>query len=418
MSDQAPTDAGTPEAPQPEPLLVPRAGVPEVVATPEAVEELAEALRAGHGPVAIDAERAHGFRYNPRAQLVQLYRRGTGIALVDPIAAGDLNVIGEAIADAEWVFHAAVADLPCLAEIGMCPARIFDTELGGRLAGYERVSLGTMTEQLLGLRLAKGHSAADWSQRPLPRDFLVYAALDVDVLLDLRDAVEAELASQGKLEWAHQEFEAVRTAPPSPPRTEPWRRTSGLQQVKSRRGLAVVRSIWQARDELGRQTDIAPGRLLPDRSISAAAAALPRTMQQMLEIDGFTRRGVITHRKRWFAALRAGLELPEDQLPRKSAPVDPNAGPSRSMGKDNDVADRHALARDAVLACSERLRIPAENLVPPAAVRSLAWTPPSPLTTEAVAAQLAAHGARDWQVEQLAAPIAAQLATHQPRETS
>lgn len=419
MSERLDT-AGEPEASQPEPtpLLTPRGGVPEVIASAAGVRDLAERLASGEGPVAVDAERASGFRYSARARLVQINRRGTGIALVDPVAAGDLSPIGAALQDAEWVFHAAIADLACLDEIGMRPERIFDTELGGRIAGFERVSLGAMTERLLGLRLAKGHSAADWSRRPLPADFLTYAALDVDILLDLRDEVEKALREQDKLGWAHQEFEAVRTAPPTAPRVDPWRRTTGLQQVKTRRGMAVVKALWEARDSLAEQSDIAPGRLLPDRAISAAAVELPRTMQQLVAIDGFSRRGALKHRKRWYAALQSALKEPESHLPRKSPPVDPTAAPSRWMGKDNDVADRYALAREVVLALSERLTIPAENLVPPAAVRSLAWTPPATITTESVAAQLRQYGARTWQVEQSAGPLAEVLAAYVPREVS
>ena len=413
MNDEQPSvEADEPES---TPLLVPRAGVPDIIETPEAVHAFADRLAGGTGPVAIDAERASGFRYSARAQLVQINRAGSGLALIDPIAAGDLSAIGEALRGVEWIVHAAVADLTCLAEVGMRPDSLFDTELGGRIAGFERVSLGTMTENLLGLRLAKGHSAADWSVRPLPHDFLVYAALDVDILLELRDKVHQELVAQGKLDWALQEFEAVRLAPPPPPRKDPWRRTSGLQKVPSRRGMAVVQALWESRDALARETDIAPGKLLPDRSIAAAGSALPTTLQEMLEVDGFTRRNVIKHRRRWWAAIQQALKVPERSLPRKNPPPDPSAGPSRYMGKDNDVADRYALARAAVVEVSERLHIPPENLIPPAAVRSLAWTPPDPSTPHSIAVQLEQYGARPWQVTQLSAPLAQALAEYEPR---
>src|SRR5699024_7636806 len=128
--------------------------------------------------------------------------------------------------------HAANQDLPCLADVGMRPAALFDTELAARLLGYERVGLATMVAGELGLELAKEHSAADWSIRPLPEDWLRYAALDVEVLVELRAKLAAELADAGKLDWAAQEFEAVRTAPPPPPRRDPWRRTSGSHQVR------------------------------------------------------------------------------------------------------------------------------------------------------------------------------------------
>ncbi|MGH8916838.1 MAG: ribonuclease D, partial [Actinomycetes bacterium] len=177
MTEEALQDSGT----APVPLLRPADGLPAVVADATALRRTAEQFAAGTGPVAVDAERASGFRYSQRAYLVQLRRAGAGTALIDPIPLGsDLAGIAAALTGPEWVLHAANQDLPCLAEVGLHPAKLFDTELAGRLAGLPRVGLGPMVEQLLGLALEKGHGAADWSRRPLPEDWLVYAALDVE----------------------------------------------------------------------------------------------------------------------------------------------------------------------------------------------------------------------------------------------
>src|SRR6266566_2218916 len=199
-------------------LREPRDGVPAPVTSAAELADAVADLAGGDGPVAVDAERASGYRYGQRAYLVQLRRAGAGTVLVDPVGLPDLSSVGEVLADAEWILHAANQDLACLAELGLRPPRLFDTELAGRLLGDERVALGTMVERHLGIRLEKGHSAADWSTRPLPRDWLVYAALDVELLIALRDALAKELADAGKTEWARQEFEAVRTAQPTPPR--------------------------------------------------------------------------------------------------------------------------------------------------------------------------------------------------------
>src|SRR4051794_26704806 len=227
------------------PLLEPRDGVPPVVSDERDLDRAAEALAAGSGPVAVDAERASGYRYGQRAYLVQLRRTGSGSGLIDPVPLPDLSVVQEAIADEEWVLHAANQDLPCLAEIGLVPKRIFDTELAARLAGLPRVGLGAVVESLLGLSLQKGHSAADWSTRPLPEEWLVYAALDVEVLVDLRDALAAILEEQGKAEWARQEFEAILASGPPAPKADPWRRTSGVHGLRNRRQLAMLRSPGQ-----------------------------------------------------------------------------------------------------------------------------------------------------------------------------
>jgi hypothetical protein len=175
-----------------------------------------ERLALGTGSLAVDAERASGYRYSQRAYLVQLRRAGAPTVLIDPIEVGELNGVQRALGGLEWVLHAASQDLPCLRELHLRPARLFDTELAGRLLGMERVSLVTMLETFCGVTLEKGHSAADWSTRPLPAEWLVYAALDVEFLLPLRDAVAARLEREGKTEWARQEFAAELAAPPSP----------------------------------------------------------------------------------------------------------------------------------------------------------------------------------------------------------
>ncbi|MCA0347625.1 MAG: ribonuclease D, partial [Actinobacteria bacterium] len=172
------------------------------------LERAAETLAGGHGPAGVDAERASGFRYGSEAYLVQVHRRGAGTFLFDPTEIDDFSALDEAIRGEEWILHAASQDLPCLDAIGLRPQRLFDTELASRLLGFERVGLGSIVEQLLGIRLSKAHSAADWSTRPLPGPWLEYAALDVALLPDLRDAVEAELEAQGKTGIAEQEFEA------------------------------------------------------------------------------------------------------------------------------------------------------------------------------------------------------------------
>jgi len=286
----APTLSPAPAAPEPKPLLSPRDGVPDVIGTAEGLASVVARFKAGSGAVAVDAERASGFRYGQRAYLVQLRREGAGTALIDPVSCPDLSELAETLTGTEWVLHAASQDLPCLRELNFTPEKLFDTELGGRLAGYPRVCLGQMIEDLLGYHLEKGHSADDWSTRPLPESWLKYAALDVELLVDLRNAVHDELEAQGKLDWALQEFEAVRTAPSPEPRAEPWRRTSGVHRVRKARNLAVVRALWERRDELARRRDMAPGRVLPDAAIVEAAARLPKTVHELRAVPGCTGR--------------------------------------------------------------------------------------------------------------------------------
>ena len=392
------------------PLLEPRDGLPEVVASAGALDRATRALAGGTGPVAVDAERASGFRYGQRAFLVQFRREGAGTVLVDPVACPDLSGLDAALAPAEVVLHAAGQDLPCLAELGYRPRALFDTELAGRLLGFPRVGLAALVEEVLGLRLAKGHGAEDWSTRPLPPEWLRYAALDVEVLVELRDALARLLEEQGKADWARQEFAAVLAAKPPGPRADPWRRTSGIHRVRNRRGLAVVRELWQERDAIARRRDLSPGRVLPDSAIVEAARAIPASGEELTAIPGFTGRGARRHVREWMAAVNRARTRPEAGLPQVSAPPADGPPPAHRWAERDPVAARRLAAVRAVITeLSESLSVPAENLLHPDAVRRLAWKPPEPPDAEEVAGQLAGYGARPWQVALTAAPLAAAL---------
>ena len=384
--------------------------MPPVVDSAGALADVVRRFAAGSGPVAVDAERASGYRYSQRAYLVQLRRTGAGTALIDPIACPDLGELSDAIADAEWVLHAANQDLPCLAGVGMRPRTLFDTELGARIAGYERVGLGTMAEIVLGQQLAKEHSAVDWSRRPLPEPWLRYAALDVEILVDLRDALEGELERQGKLTWAREEFATVLGAEPSPPRVDPWRRTSGIHRLRNRRQLAVVRALWTERDQMARDRDIAPGRLLPDSAIVAAAAAAPATADGLGRLPGWGGKGTRRLVPILWPAVEKALAEPEATLPAPSLHGDGPPPASRWPDRDPVAAGRLNRARGAVGAIAADHGLPVENLLSPELVRRVAWTPPEPLTADAVAEALRSGGARTWQVGLTADAIATAMA--------
>ncbi|MBH1938472.1 ribonuclease D [Streptomyces sp. AV19] len=397
------TGGGPPDdvVPAPIPLLEPREGIPPVVADDEALAAVVRAFAAGRGPVAVDAERASGYRYGQRAYLVQLRREGAGSALIDPVGCPDLSALGAAVGDAEWVLHAATQDLPCLREIGMTPTRLFDTELAGRLAGFARVGLGAMVENVLGYALEKGHSAVDWSTRPLPEPWLRYAALDVELLVDLRDALEEELDRQGKLEWARQEFAAIVAAPPAPPRKDPWRRTSGMHKVRRRRQMAVVRELWTARDRVAQRRDVSPGKVLGDGAIIEAALNMPANAGALAALPGFGARMGRRQLEQWQAAIDRARAVPEAELPQPGQPLTGPPPPRAWADKDPVAAARLSAARTAVSELAERLTMPQENLITPDTVRRLCWEPPGDPSPESVAEVLTSHGARPWQVEQV-----------------
>ena len=394
------TDDGTTE--ELPPLLTLRDGLPPVVETDRDLAAAAAAIAAGSGPVAIDAERASGYRYSSRAYLIQLRREGAGSFLVDPIPIDDLAPLREALAGTEWILHAATQDLPCLSEIGLHPDALFDTELAGRLLGYPRVGLATLVETLLGYRLAKEHSAADWSTRPLPHPWLEYAALDVEVLLELRTIIGEELEKAGKAEWARQEFEYLRGFEPAA-RVDAWRRTSGVHRVRGRRSLAAVRELWTTRDEIAERRDVTPGRILPDSAIVAAATAMPTDRDALLATKGFHGRGAERYSSRWMSALHRAVEMDESELPVRTPRGDGPPLPRAWAEKDPVAARRLGLAREALTSRAEELALPVENLLTPDYLRRTLWTPPSTREPaalfDAVATQLAGYGARPWQIE-------------------
>ncbi len=411
MADEERNPTQGPPEVEPTPLLrEPADGVPDPVVTADGLADLVARMSSGHGPVAVDAERASGYRYSQRAYLVQLRRAGARTALVDPIPLPDLSSLNAALADAEWILHAANQDLPCLAEIGLVPNRLFDTELAGRLLGEERVALGTMVEQHLGVRLEKGHSAADWSTRPLPRDWLAYAALDVELLIPLREALAELLNASHKQDWAAQEFEAIRTAPPGPPRVDPWRRTSGIHALRNPRQLAVVRALWTARDEYAAQRDVAPGRLLPDAAVIDAARTMPKDAKQLAAMPTF--RGPRQRRQsaRWFGAVQAAMQLPGEELPPPNGTVADAIPPSsRWRDRDPEAARRLAAVRAVIAELAGLHTVLAQNLLASDVLRRLAWEPLTPVEEASVRARLSTLGARPWQIEVCAPPLVAAL---------
>jgi ribonuclease D len=408
VSEKVVTDQA--EVVAPTPLLHPAAGVPEIIETESAFESALAQLAVGTGPFAFDAERASGFKYSSRAYLIQIKRTNGGLHLIDPIPFGPHHPcfvkLNSLIKNEEVILHASTQDLPCLRELGIELQILFDTELGGRIAGLPRVGLGPLLETLMGVSLAKEHSAADWSKRPLPIEWLNYAALDVELLVELRDKVYQLLLAAGKWEWAQEDFASILSAPAPAPRIDPWRRTSGMHKIKRRLHMAVVRELWQARNTLAQELDISPGRLLTDAAISEIALASENTpllnrkhLEKVLRPIGLRARW-FENSELWISAIASALALPEDQWPEARSKSD--ALPPIKLWRER-FPERYAPlthARFNLQVRAEELSIPLENLISPELVRRICWSPPEGSVSEA----LLALGARRWQTE-IASPI-------------
>jgi len=409
------------------PLLQPSAGTPEIIDTEESFREAIEQLSKGSGPFAVDAERASGFRYSARAYLIQIKRIDGGLHLIDPIPFGpghqlfsDLN---DLLNSDEVILHASTQDLPCLRELGINPAKLFDTELAGRIAGLPRVGLGPLLESIMGVLLAKEHSAADWSARPLPKEWLTYAALDVELLVELRNHMYAILEGAKKLPWAVEEFASILKAPPAPPRVDPWRRTSGMHKIKRRDQLAVIKSLWIARDAVAAKNDIAAGKLLNDSAIVELAIAVPtnkKEFEKCLRPLGLRARW-LENLQLWLDSIAAAVALPEEQWPamRTNADTLPPIKLWRDKFPEKFAPLSHA--RAAIELIAQENQIPVENLITPEHIRRVCWKPPIgatiTLSVSEVEKALTELGARNWQIELVAPALAAALLEREPIPT-
>jgi ribonuclease D len=389
------------------PPLELRDGLPGVITDVEHLRTFSQRVANANGPIALDAERASGYRYSARAYLVQVRRPGAGTALIDPTTVPDLSDLNVAIGDGEWILHAATQDLACLAEVGMRPSRLFDTEVAARLLGRDKVSLAGLVASELGCTLAKGHGAADWSLRPLTSEQLHYAALDVEPLVELREILAEDLHKHGRWDIAQEEFEYLLDFTPRDKGPDPWRRLSGIHALKQQRQWAMARELWWERDAIAQETDIAPGRILPDAAIVVAVKADPTSVGELLGVKGFHGRGAGRYKSRWWSALERARQLPEDQWPTKvSRSADGNNGPPppRTWAeRDPAAAARLAVAREGVGAVAEDWGVAPEMLLQPDLLRRICWEPPGPAAQE-IAHVLRVGHARAWQIE-LCTPI-------------
>ena len=380
------------------------------VDTVEALDAATAVLSADTGWFAVDAERASGFKYSSRAYLIQIKRTNTPIFLIDPAALAPVladapNVFRElakVMQTGGWILHAASQDLPCLSELGISCPELFDTELGSRIAGFDRVGLGAVCERLLGPRLAKEHSAVDWSIRPLHEDWLNYAALDVDVLHDIRDALRENLIEQNKLQIAELEFAHLVGFKPRAPKADKWRGVSGIHTIREQRTLAIIRELWTRREHVAERVDVSPGRLIPDSSIVAAAKANPRSRSELASLKDFNGRGSRTFIDEWWDAIQIGATTRDLPPVRAESTGIPN---HKSWANRFPEADARLRAvRTAIDAVAKRMNLPVENLVSPDPVRQLCFDPIG-TDNESVRRQLLSLGVRAWQIEAITEAI-------------
>lgn len=382
--------------------------LPPITDTPAALETAINALASSSGPIAIDTERAQGFRYGQDTWLIQIKRGQAGTFLIDSHVLPNLHELG-AVLDDEWIFHAANQDLPALAAQGMIAPSLFDTETAARLVGFRQFSLASLVEQLLGLKLEKNHQAENWSVRPLPRDWLRYAAMDVELLQELRDLLVKRLEKLGRHQWAMQEFDYQLTHVLK--FHEPhWRELKGIGRLRTARELAIARELFNIREKIGKQEDLATNLVLSAKGIIEAAEAYPTTRNQFMRLREFQTPQARPHREEFWAAIVRARTLSADELPNPhvthSADYIP---PLKYWKRSHPEAHRRLLAvRELVEARGQQLDLDPQVVLQPKMQRQLAWKTLPSARLEVLVERLQEAEARPWQIEQFLMAVQAQ----------
>ena len=310
--------------------MQPAAYIEDAAALSAAVTRLRQQPR-----LAIDTESNSMYAYRGRTCLIQISTPDEDL-LIDTLALTDISALGDILADAriEKVFHAAEFDLICLKRDFDFDVRcIFDTMAAARVCGYERIGLGNMLADRLGVPHSKKHQTDNWARRPLPASYRRYAQMDTHYLLSLRDALHAELADRGKLDEAWEYFADVTKFELKSLDFDPdgfWALSKpGALDDKQ---MAALRELYILRDELARNRDEPPGRMMSNKALLQVAKAMPRHPAEFAKMRGLPRWLVRRHGHELIEAIRHGAE---SQLPL--APPRPARVPNRIAERYNKL---------------------------------------------------------------------------------
>ena len=400
-------------------------GIPPVINTTEAFYTALNELKHAQGPIAADAERASGYRYTHNNYLIQLKRTNTNIYLFDiPALLNnniDLSHLTTDIPNTTWILHDASQDLPSFTALNIKPPALFDTEFAARFLNLQHVSLSTCTQNLLGIELAKEYATVDWSYRPLPASWRNYAALDVELLIPLKNSMEKLLTQQHKTQWITQEFTHILTQglQPTPPQKDPWRHVSHITTLgPDRRALAIVRRLWMTRDQIAADLNLSPSLVLQDSTIIKAARLKPHNSRQFSNIPELFER-VRVHNdpvqdkmferyaplqrtikpQVWKDAIKSALAEPESHLPMVSAkPYKKGSSVPHSLkywSTHQPEKYRKLLAgRQAINQIAEKNNIPSDLILQPKILREYFWLDQPEINVDEY---LADKGVREWQ---------------------
>ena len=336
-------------APRPDDPSEPRV---RLINTQAELEHLCHRLK-GEPLLAVDTEAASFHRFHDRIYLLQLSSRHE-TAVVDPLAVTSLASLAAMLADpgVEIVFHDADYDLRLLnLEYGFGVTNLFDTRIAAQLLNEPGVGLAALLEKYLGVKLDKRYQRADWSARPLSPEMLEYAAADTHHLPALRDLLREQLRGRGRLEWAEEEFALVTGVrwTPSEADEPAYLRLKGAKALPGR-ALAVLRELFEWRDQLARRTDKAAFRILNNEPMLAMAKAPPADLSELKTVRGIGGEQAERRGREILAAVHRGLAVPEADLPRVERSPRRPADPAYEARLERLKAARNLLASQYELA--------------------------------------------------------------------
>jgi ribonuclease D len=362
----------------------------EYIDTPDRLRAVVDRL-ASEPVLGIDTEAAGYHRYLDRLSLVQLSSREENF-LLDPLALGDLSELARLFSDpaSEKVFHDADFDLRILdRDAQLRVTRIFDTQIAAAFLGARSLGLGAIVEKYLGVGLPKAYQRADWAERPLSEGMKEYAATDTAYLPPLRDRLDEDLEARGRREWAQEEFERRETTrwSESADELQAFLKVKGARDLDPR-GLAVLRELFQWREEVGRERDQATFRVLGNQSLIELSLRAPTDRRDLVDVKGVP-EGLADRRGRdILEAIRRGLDVPDTELPRFPA--------TRRWDRDPEAEARAEQLRRVRNEAADRLDLDPGFLMSRATLDEIARRNP----TE-VAELREIPDVRRWQIEAL-----------------
>lgn len=289
------------------------------IQTPEELQTWCEYLRDCRA-VGLDTEFVGDWSYQPELCLVQVEAEGR-LALLDPLAV-HLNPFWEVLVsgDRETIVHGGARDIWfCYHAVGKVPVGLVDVQIAGGFLGIEYpAGFSTLMERVLGRCFSKTETRTDWRHRPLSARQIEYALEDVRYLRELWGVLRAQLESRGRLRWFWEEMQRWQQEVIKKMQEEGWRRLPG-QGSLSRRGLAILRELWQWRDRQAQRRNRPPRVVLRDDLLVELARRETANIHRIRAVRGLEQPAVQRHLPQIAACIQRALQLPEDQLPLPSS---------------------------------------------------------------------------------------------------